>query len=72
MSAVTFKSTVYGDSHDEVVARAEEEICAFLEIDPSDMGEFRNKVNYDLLVEQDSSFEAEFTYKAEVIARIRQ
>ncbi len=59
---------MYGDTYTEVLEHAEEEICLFLEIDED---ELPKKVNYELVVEKDESFEAEFTYKAEVIARIK-
>lgn len=68
MATSTFRVTVYGDSYAEVLDRAEDEICTFLEIDED---ELPKKVNYECVVEKDESFEAEFTYKAEVIARIK-
>lgn len=64
----TFRVTVYGDTYTEVLENAEEEICIFLEIDEADLPK---RVNYECVVEKDDSFEAEFTYKAEVIARIK-
>lgn len=72
MSLATFKTQVCGDSYEEIVSKAEEEICTFLEIDPSDdADELHSRVNYELIIEQDLEFSAEFSYKAEVIARIR-
>lgn len=70
MRAMTFKVVVFGDNHDEIVDRAEEEIQAFLEIHDEDE-DFTKKVNYELLIEKDEAFDAEYTYKAEVIARIK-
>lgn len=64
----TLRVTVYGDSHEDIVEKAEREICAFLEID---VEELDKKVNYELQVERDDAFDAEFEYKAEVIARIK-
>lgn len=64
----TFRVTVYGDTYTEVSEHAEEEICIFLEIDGD---EFDKRVTYELLIEKDETFEAEYTYKAEVVARIK-
>lgn len=71
MSIITFKTTVSGDTYEDIKEKAEEEICNFLEIDTSDEEELQGRVNYELVIEQDLDFEAEFSYKAEVIARIR-
>lgn len=68
MSSATFRVTVYGDLYEEMREKAEEEICSFLEIDED---ELPKKVNYELIIEKDDSFEAEYDYKAEVIARIK-
>jgi len=69
MRSMTFKASVYGDSYDEIVDRAEDELQSFLEI--SDEEEFLKKVSYELFIEKDESFEAEFIYRAFVIARIK-
>ena len=69
MKSMTFKVVVFGDSHDEIVEKAEDEIQSFLEV--SDEDEFSRKVNYELLIEKDEAFDAEFIYKANVIARIK-
>lgn len=68
MSLATFRVTVYGDLYTEIQEKAEEEICSFLEIDEDELAK---KVNYELVIEKDDSFEAEYDYKAEVIARIK-
>ncbi len=68
MSIATFKFVVYGDTYSEILEKAEEEISTFLEIDED---EFVKKVNYELIIEKEESFEAEFEYKATVIARIK-
>ena len=68
MSMTTFRVVVFGDTHTEVVENAEDEICSFLEIDGDELD---RRVNYELLVEKDETFEAEYTYKAEVVARIK-
>ena len=64
----TLRVSVYGDSHEEIVEKAEREICTFLEIDTEELDK---KVNYELQVERDDAFDAEFDYKCEVIARIK-
>ena len=64
----TFRVTVYGDTYTEISEHAEEEICLLLEIDED---EFNKKITYELLIEKDETFEAEYTYKAEVVARIK-
>lgn len=64
----TLKVTVFGDSYEEVVEKAEKEIRVFLEIDEEELDK---RVNYELQVERDDAFDAEFEYKAEVIARIK-
>jgi len=64
----TFRVTVYGDTYTEISEHAEEEICLLLEIDEE---EFDKKITYELLIEKDETFEAEYTYKAEVVARIK-
>lgn len=68
MSASTFKTDVYGDNYEEILQNAEEEICEFLGIDEE---ELPRKVNYELIIYKDDSVQADLTYKAEVIARIR-
>lgn len=68
MSASTLKVTVYGDSFDELQEKAEDEICSLLQIDPSEVEKI---ANYELLVSRDDDMGADFTYRAEVIARIR-
>jgi hypothetical protein len=69
MSAVTtFKVSVYGDSFEELQDKAEDEIASLLQIDLEDVSQ---KANYELLVSRDDDMGADFTYKAEVIARIR-
>ena len=68
MPHATFRVTVYGDTHSEILEKAEEEICVFLEIADDEISGY---ANFELLVEKDESFEAEYTYKAEVIARIK-
>lgn len=63
-----FRVTVHGDTYDEIVLQAESEISSFLEVAMEDL---EKKVTYELQVEKDDAFDAEFTYKAEVIARIK-
>jgi hypothetical protein len=68
MSAMTFKVDVYGDSFDDLQDKAEEEIASLLQIDVEEVSQ---KSNYELLVSRDDDMGADYTYKAQVIARIR-
>lgn len=67
-TTTTFKTTVYGDSFDEVEEKAEEEIASLLQIP---IEEVSGVSNYELLVSRDDDMGADFTYRAEVIARIK-
>lgn len=64
----TLRVEVYGDTYEELVSKAESEISSFLEVDIEDIDK---KVTYELQVEKDDAFDAEFVYKSEVIARIK-
>lgn len=68
MSSMTFKVDVYGDSFDDLQDKAEEEIASLLQIDVEEVSQ---KSNYELLVSRDDDMGADYTYKAQVIARIR-
>jgi hypothetical protein len=68
MSYGTFKTIVQGDTHSEIVDNAEEEICLLLEVDQESISKY---ATYELLIEKNDLFDAEFTYKAEVIARLK-
>jgi hypothetical protein len=68
MAFATFRVTVYGDLYSEIVENAEEEICSLLEISEE---ELQGKIQYELVIQKEEDFDSEFTYKAEVIARIR-
>ena len=68
MSTMTFKVDVYGDSFDDLQDKAEEEIASLLQIDVEEVSQ---KSNYELLVSRDDDMGADYTYKAQVIARIR-
>lgn len=69
MSYATFKAVVRGDTYSEIIESAEREICDLLEID----SDFLNKyATYELLIEKHEEIDAEeYSYKAEVIARIK-
>lgn len=68
MKSATFKTTVYGDDYDELVAKAEQEICELLVIEEDDDN---NKTNYELIITRDEELNADFQYRAELIARIK-
>lgn len=68
MKSATFKAVVYGDDYDELIAKAEQEICALLVIEEDDEN---NKTSYELIITRDEELDADFEYKAELIARIK-
>lgn len=68
MAISTFKVTVFGDTYSEVIDCAEDEICTFLQIDIETLPKM---VNYEMIIEKDDEFDSEFTYRADVIARIK-
>lgn len=68
MSATTFKATVYGDSFDELEEKAEEEIASLFQVP---IEEVSTIANYELLVSRDEDMGADFDYKADLIARIK-
>lgn len=68
MKSATFKAVVYGDDYDELVTKAEQEICALLVIEEDDEN---NKTSYELIITRDEELDADFEYKAELIARIK-
>lgn len=68
MKSATFKAVVYGDDYDELITKAEQEICALLVIEEDDEN---NKTSYELIITRDEELDADFEYKAELIARIK-
>lgn len=66
--STTYDFTVYGDSYTEVLENAEVEISTFLGIDTD---EINNRASYEMHIQQDFGMDAEFTFKANVIARLR-
>jgi phage portal protein BeeE len=68
MSYGTFKTVVQGDTYLEIVENSEEEIGLLLEIDRDSISKY---ATYELLIEKNDVFDAEFTYKAEMIARLK-
>lgn len=66
---MTFRVTVFGDTYDDILEKAEQEILSFIELE--DEEDFSKKISYEIQVEKDEAFDAEFSYKAEVIARIK-
>lgn len=65
----TLKVVVHGDTYQEILDNAESEILTFLAIDEEE--ELPSKINYELTVEKDEDIDAEFDYKAEVVAKIK-
>jgi len=69
MSSIsTFKVSVYGDSFDELQEKAESEIAALFNAEVSEVLEL---ARYELVITRDDDMGADFTYRADVIARIK-
>jgi len=69
MSSIsTFKVSVYGDSFDELQEKAESEIAALFNAEVSEVIEL---ARYELVITRDDDMGADFTYRADVIARIK-
>lgn len=75
MRTTTLKFFVYGNSYDELTSAADTSIEKFLQSadDEYDFGDdyepvTKHSINYELVVMEQ---QAEFLYKAEVIARIK-
>jgi hypothetical protein len=64
----TFKFSVYADSFEEIKDKAELEVAMLLGIDVS---EIVDQIRYELVVMRDDDMGADFTYKADVIARLK-
>lgn len=59
---------MYGDSFDELQEKAESEIAALLNASEDEVME---STRYELIITRDDDMGADFTYKADVIARIK-
>lgn len=64
----TLHFSVSGDSNLELEDKAKEFVLLYLNLSS---GEEEPKSQYEFFVEEDTDFEAEFTYKADVIVRIK-
>lgn len=64
----TFKCSVYGDSFEELKDKIEEEVAMLLGVDVSDIVD---QTRYELVIMRDDDMGADFTYKADVIARLK-
>lgn len=69
MSTSTIKFEVAADTYSDIMDAAEDELCAFLSID---LEELKTRVQYELLIERDDNVKAEFTYRANVIAKVKK
>jgi hypothetical protein len=65
----TIYFSVVGDSDAELEEKARDFISLYLNLS---MGEDEPKVQYEFFVKEDVDFEAEFTYRADVIVRIKK
>lgn len=64
----TFKCSVYGDSFEELRDKIEEEVAMLLGVEVSDIVD---QTRYELVIMRDDDMGADFTYKADVIARLK-
>lgn len=68
MSSSTVRLEVFADTYSDIIEAAEDELMEFLGID---FEEFK-KVQYELLIDRNPDMKAEFTYRAEVIAKVKK
>ena len=69
MISSTFKTTITGDSYEELLDRAEEEIATLLGID--DSSEVSNRARCEMIISTEDDVSSNYNYKAELIARIK-
>lgn len=69
MISSTFKTTITGDSYEELLDRAEEEIATLLRID--DSSEVSTRARCEMIISTEDDVSSNFNYKAELIARIK-
>lgn len=67
MNKLSMDLEVYGDSYDEIIHKAESEINYFLGTD-SPLDEL---ASYEVFVSKDLDMDADFEFKARVVARIK-
>lgn len=69
MISSTFKTTITGDSYEELLDKLQDEIATLLGID--DLSEVFNKARCEMIISTEDDLSSNFNYKAEVIARIK-
>jgi len=67
-SSVTLKLTVYGDSYQELLEKAETSLISFLDIEPEELD---NKVQFELTVTENLDEDLMHSYVGQFIAKIR-
>lgn len=68
MTSSTIRLQVNADTFSDIIEAAEDELMTFLGINYEEL----KKVQYELLIDRDPDMKAEFTYRAEVIAKVKQ
>jgi hypothetical protein len=68
MNHATVRMTVFGDTHAEIMERAEAGLTAYLEVDLSELDQI---AAYEVQVEEYDDMDAEWSFKATVIARVK-
>lgn len=67
MNKLSINLEIYGDSYEEIVTKAETEINYFLGTDSS----LDDLASYEIFVSKDLDMDADFEFKAQVVARIK-
>ena len=68
MMSATYKTIVTGDSYEELVEKAQEEVASLLGI--NDISEASGRARFELVISNNNE-KSDCNYTAEVIARIR-
>jgi len=68
MMSATYKTTVVGDSYDELTERAQEEVASLLGV--NDLSEASGRARFELVISNNDE-DSNYNFSAEVIARIR-
>ena len=69
MISSTFKTNITGDSYEELLDKAQEEIASLLGLD--DQSEALTRARCEMIITTEDGLSSDFNYRAEVIARIK-
>lgn len=68
MNKITLNLDIYGDSYEEIIEKAEVEINDFLGVEDQSIDEM---ASYEVIVSKDVDMQADFEYKANIIAKVK-